>query len=193
MRIYLLLAHPDRDTFCGAVADAYETAAREAGHEVRRQDLGELRFDPVLHKGYKTIQDLEPDLLRAQELIGWCEHWVIIYPVWWGSVPALLKGFFDRAIHPGFAFKPHDNDMFWDKLLTGKSAHLITTSDAPSAFLLLGYRNSDIAQVKTATLGFCGIKPVKVTRLSGIKGASREKLEGYLERVRGLGRLVDKV
>lgn len=184
MRIYLLLAHPDGASFCGALADAYGAAAVAAGHEVRRQDLGAMQFDPVLHKGYKTIQDLEPDLLRAQELITWCEHWVIVYPVWWGSVPALLKGFFDRAIHPGFAFKPHENDMFWDKLLKGKSARLITTSDAPSLYLLAAYRNSDVATVKTATLEFCGIKPVKVTRFGGVKGASEGKLKGWLESVR---------
>ena len=187
MRIYLLMAHPDTDSFCAAVADAYAEGARAAGHEVERQDLARMQFDPVLHKGYKTIQDLEPDLLRAQELITWCEHWVIIYPVWWGSVPALLKGFFDRAIHPGFAFKPHDNDMFWDKLLKGKSGHLITTSNSPWFYLLAAYRNSDVQMVKHATLEFCGIKPVKVTRLDGLQGASKEKLEGYLGKVRGLG------
>ncbi|HEY8574862.1 MAG TPA: NAD(P)H-dependent oxidoreductase [Devosia sp.] len=186
MHIYLLLAHPDGESFCGALADAYEAAAKAAGHEVRRQDLGALAFDPILHKGYREIQELEPDLVQAQELIRWCEHWVIIYPVWWGSVPALLKGFMDRAVLPGFAFKPHDEGPLWDKLLKGRSAQLITTSDAPSLYLLLAYRNSDVAMMKKAVLDFCGIKPVKLTRLGSMKGASDEKRATYLETVRRL-------
>lgn len=87
----------------GALADAYEETARQKGHEVRRQNLGDLRFDPILWHGYQKVQELEPDLLAAQASITWCDHWVIIYPIWWGSVPALLKGFFDRALYSGFA------------------------------------------------------------------------------------------
>jgi NAD(P)H dehydrogenase (quinone) len=184
MRIYLMLGHPDRASFCGAIADEYAAAAVAAGHAVERQDLGVMRFDPVLHRGYKEIQELEPDLVRAQELIGWCERWVIVYPVWWGSVPALLKGFFDRAILPGFGFRPHEKGPMWDKLLTGKSAQVFTTSDAPNLYTLLAYRNSDLATVKNATLQFCGIDPVKVTRFGGMKDAAPEKLALYLERVR---------
>lgn len=184
MRIYLTLGHPDRESFCGAIADTYQAAARAAGHAVERQDLCALSFDPVLHRGYKAVQTLEADLVRAQELIGWCEHWVIVYPLWWGAAPALLKGFFDRVLLPGFAFEPHREGPLWDKLLGGRSAHLITTSDAPNLYTLLAYRNADVTAVKTATLQFCGIKPVRVTRFGGIKNAGAGKLAGYLERVR---------
>ena len=88
MRIYLLMAHPDRDSFDGAIANTYQAAALAAGHQLERQDLASMDFDPILHHGYKTIQPLEPDLVHAQELIAWCERWVIVYPAWWGSVPA---------------------------------------------------------------------------------------------------------
>ena len=79
MRIYLTLAHPDATSFNGALADAYENSARTAGHDVRRQNLGDLAFDPILRRGYKTIQALEPDLLTAQDNIKWCQHRVVIY------------------------------------------------------------------------------------------------------------------
>lgn len=133
MRIYILLAHPDRDSFNGRLADAYEAAAIARGHEVRRQNLGEMTFDPVLWHGYRRIQPLEPDLVAGQQNITWCEKWVIFYPIWWGAVPALLKGFFDRALYSDFAYRYHDKDPFWDKLLKGRSAHVITASDAPTA------------------------------------------------------------
>lgn len=188
MRIYLLLAHPDRNSFNGALADAYEDEALAAGHEVRRQNLGELAFDPILHHGYHAIQPLEPDLQAAHDNILWCEHWVMFYPVWWGSVPALLKGFFDRALYSGFAYRYHPSDPLWDGLLKGRSARIVTTSDAPSIWTLLAYRNSDLGTVKRATLGFCGIHPVRVLRLDRMKDTTAAQRQIYLERVRAVAR-----
>lgn len=169
MKIYLLLAHPDKESYNNRIAEAYHQSALEKGHEVQFQRLGDMNFDPILWKGYKVIQELEPDLKKAQEYILWCDKWVIVYPIWWGSFPALLKGFFDRILYSGFAFKYHKNGPFWDKLLKGRSAHVITTSDAPSWWIWWKYRNSDIHSIKKATLEFCGITPVKVTRIDRVK------------------------
>lgn len=178
MKIYILLAHPDAQTFCGSLADAYQKGAQDAGHEVRRHNIGDLKFDPVLWKGFKTVQELEPDLQQFQENLLWCQKWVIIYPIWWGSMPAILKGLVDRALLPGFAFKSHQNDPFWDRLLTGRQGHIITTSDAPNWFIALKYRNSDLHTMKEATLEYCGIRPVRSTRIGRaryLKPADRQK------------------
>src|SRR6478609_2641493 len=126
-KITLLLGHPDTSgTICGELALLYESAAKKAGHEVRRFNLGELRFDPILHKGYKVIQNLEPDLTALQDSIRWADHFVIIYPTWWCSMPALLKGLFDRIWLPAFAFnmrKHKDGTLAlgWRKRLKGKT------------------------------------------------------------------------
>lgn len=184
MNIYLLLGHPDSSSFNGALASAYEEAALAAGHQVRRQDLGAMAFDPILHHGYARIQPLEPDLLAAQENIVWADRWVIVYPVWWGSVPAPLKGFFDRALLPEFAYRYHESDPFWDRLLKGRSGHLVTTSDAPNLWTLLAYRNSDVATVKSAVMRFCGLSPVRVTRFDRMKDATPERRRRYLDAVR---------
>ncbi|KQS26592.1 NAD(P)H-dependent oxidoreductase [Dyadobacter sp. Leaf189] len=175
MNIYILLAHPNKDSFNGGLADAYEKKMLLAGHQVRRQNIGEMQFDPILWKGYSVIQQLEPDLQQAQENILWCQKWVIIYPVWWGSVPAIFKGLLDRVLLPGFGFKYHEKDPFWDKYLGKRSAHVITTSDAPAIWLWWQYGNSDIKAIRKATLEFCGIKPVKVTRIGRVKYLDEEK------------------
>ena len=182
MRIFILLAHPRGQSFCSGLADAYEAAARVAGHEVRRQNLGDLVFDPRL-VDTDLAQPLEPDLAATQENIAWCQYWVIVYPVWWGSVPGLFKGYLDRVLAPGFAYRPHENDPFWDKLLSGRSAQVITTSDAPALWLRLKYWNSDINMMRAAVLNYCGIKPVRLTRVDRVKFLSASQRDAALRRM----------
>ena len=186
MKIYILLAHPDPESLNAALADTYQQAAVEKGHEVRRQNLGDMTFDPILRKGFKAPMELEADLKQAQDNLLWCDHWVIVYPVWWGSVPALLKGFLDRTLLPGFAFKYHSNSPVWDKLLKGRSAHLITTSDAPWWWLYFGYFNSDINTMKRAVLHFCGVTPVKTTRFSRVRFADTARIEAWKTQMKKL-------
>jgi len=101
---------------------------------------------------------LEPDLLKAQEQLKWAEHIVWVYPVWWGSVPAIMKGFLDRVLLPGFAFKKRDGSIWWDKFMTGKSARIICTLDQPGWFYrLVNGRPSDHA-MKKLVCGVCGDK-----------------------------------
>lgn len=183
MNIYLLLAHPDASSFNGRLADACEAALVQGGHTVRRQNTGEMKFDPILWKGYSVIQQLEPDLQQAQENILWCDQWIIVYPVWWGNMPALFKGFLDRTLLPGFAFRYHKKDPFWDKYLVKKSAQLISTSDAPATWLWWQYGNSDIKALKKATLEFCGIHPVHTKRVGRLKYADENKRHQIIEQV----------
>src|SRR3989344_9030144 len=126
-RIFLLLGHPDKVGLCGDLADAYERGARAAGHVVGRMNIGEMQFDPILHKGYRERQELEPDLVRFCEALHSSDHLVIVYPVWWVGMLALLKGVFDRAWLPGSAFryiktKSGHRTIFWHRLYRGKTA-----------------------------------------------------------------------
>ncbi len=187
-KILVVLGHPNNDSFCGELAARYADGARKAGADVQSLRLADLKFDPILHLGYKTIQELEPDLLRAQELITWAEHLVIVYPVWWGTMPALLKGFFDRALLPGFAFKYRENSPLWDKLLKGRSARIIVTSDAPAWYNFLINGNPSQKALKRTILEFCGFKPVRVTSIGSVKALGRDKITGWLETAEELGR-----
>lgn len=159
-KIFILNGHPDSEGVCCSIVDTYEKAAREAGHEVRRLNIGEMQFDPILHNGYRAIQPLEPDLKQFQENIKWADHFVVVHPVWWTGMPALLKGLFDRAWLPGSAFryikmKSGKNTLFWHRLYRGRSARIIITSGTPPWFVRLLPGNAN-AQLKWGILWFAG-------------------------------------
>ncbi len=187
-KILLVMGHPDKTSFNNALADAYEKGAKESNAEFKRINLADLDFDINLHLGYKEIQELEPDLQKAQEFIKWAEHLVFVYPIWWATMPALLKGFLDRTFLPGFAFKYREDSPWWDKLLAGRTARMITTMDAPVFYFKLINWDSGHRAMKKATLEFCGIKPVKVTTFGQVKNSTEEKRQKWLKKVEKLGR-----
>lgn len=180
--------HPDKESFCAALANAHADGSREAGVAPTILHLADLKFNPVLTSGYRKRTELEPDLVRAQQLIAAADHLVFVYPIWWAAAPALLKGFFDRAFLPGFAYRPRENSALHDKLLTGKTARLIVTMDAPVWYDLLVYRHAGIVSVKVGTLEYCGIKPVRVTTFGQVKFSTEIKRRKWLATVRALGR-----
>ena len=187
-KILLILGHPDSNSLCGALHDIYLKGARSSGHEIKEIKLGEITFDPILHHGYKEIQPLEKDLLAAQEKIKWAEHLVIIFPTWWATFPALFKGFLDRVFLPGFGFKYHQNDPLWDKLLKGRSAHLIVTMGGPVIYYDFIARSPGVNAVKKGTLEFCGISPVKITKIGGAAKLEQDKFRAWSKKIEDAGR-----
>jgi putative NADPH-quinone reductase len=188
-RILLMLASP-KGSFCEALAEAYRDGAQSAGSEVRLIALSQLAFDPILRQGYREIQPLEPDLLAAQDAIRWAQHLVFIYPLWWGTMPALLKGFIERVFLPGFAFQYRSDSVLWDKLLSGRSAQLIVTMDTPPWFFRLIYRNAGHRVMKNNILEFCGVKPVSILSFGSLKTTGAHKRQQWLKQAREAGRRV---
>ncbi|MED1948222.1 MULTISPECIES: NAD(P)H-dependent oxidoreductase [Brevibacillus] len=187
MNILVIIGHPDPESYCSALAHAYMKGAEGKDAQIRTIDLSQIAFDPNLKHGYRKRTELEDDLKEAQDLIRWADHLVIVYPTWWGTMPAILKGFFDRVLLPGFAYKYREGSPLWDKLLTGKTAHLIVTMDTPSWYNRLIYWQAGHLVMKRNILKFCGIKPVKVTEISGVNAAAEEKRKKWLEKVKQLG------
>lgn len=179
-RVLVILGHPSEASLCGAIANAYLKGAQATEHEVRFLSLGKLKFDPILRDGYNTIQALEPDLVAAQESIAWAEHLVFVYPIWWGSIPAILKGFFDRIFLPGFSFKFRKDALMVDGLLKHRTAHLIATMDTPPWYYRLVYRMPGHNQMKRTILEFCGIKPVKISSFGPVKNSQASTREKWL-------------
>lgn len=187
-KILVLLCHPDSHSFCGSLMQAFVEGASASGAEIRQLKLGELTFDPVLWNGYNKIQPLEPDLEKARALILWSDHLVFIYPNWWGSMPALMKGFFDRVFLPGFAFKYGENSSIPDQLLPGRTAHLMVTMDTPVWYYRWVFRRPGHNQMKRTILEFCGIKVTKISEFSPVRGSSQKQREKWIALATELGK-----
>lgn len=186
-KITIINGHPNKESFNFGVAEAYKNGAIEAGAEIREIIIANLNFNPNLQFGYQKRIELEPDLLKAWESIQWADHLVWIHPIWWGGLPAVMKGFIDRLFLPGLAYKYRENSLWWDKLLTGKTAHIITTIDQPGWYYRLMYGRPSVNQLKKSTLEFCGIKPVKVTYLGIIRNSNEGQRKTWLKSVKSLG------
>ena len=183
MSALVIDAHPSKDSLCKALAETYRDAVRERGASAELLCLRDLRFDPILQEGYRKGQPLEPDLEDAQRKILAAKHLTFVYPSWWGTYPALLKGFLDRTLLPGFAFRFRDGKR-WDKLLQGRSGRLIVTMDWPGwAYWLLQGSPGHRAMAK-ATLGFCGVTPVRITELDQVRTSSSADRERFFAKVR---------
>lgn len=186
-KILIINGHPDKESFNFALTESYKKGAIASGADVKEINIRDLNFDPNLQFGYRKRTELEPDLIDAQEKIKWAENLVWIYPVWWGSVPAIMKGFIDRVFLPGFAFQKRENSVWWDKLLKNKSARIISTLDQPAWYYWLVYRQPSYYAMKKLTLQFCGITPVSATTIGPIRLSSDSYRQNWLRKVEKLG------
>jgi putative NADPH-quinone reductase len=186
-KILIINGHPNKDSFCNALAEAYRKGAISSQAEVKEIIIRDLTFNPSLQFGYQKRTELEPDLLTAWENIKWADHLVWVHPVWWGGLPAITKGFIDRLFLPGFTFQPRENSLWWDKLLKGKTAHIITTLDQPSWYYRLAFGRPGVNQLKKSILGYCGVKPVHVTYIGPIKNSTEDFRRKWLLRIEKTG------
>ncbi|SMO76778.1 Putative NADPH-quinone reductase (modulator of drug activity B) [Chryseobacterium rhizoplanae] len=187
-KIAIINGHPNQDSFNFGIAEAYREGARETGAEVKEIVIRELKFNPNLQFGYQKRMELEPDLVKAWETIQWANHLVWVHPVWWGGFPALMKGFIDRLFLPGLAYKYRENSVWWDKLLKGKTAHIITTLDQPGWYYRLFFGRPSVNQLKKSILEYCGVKPVKLTYIGIIRDSKDEQRVQWLRKVKELGK-----
>lgn len=187
-KIVIINGHPNNESFNYAIVQSYKEGAIASGATVKEIVIADLDFNPNLKFGYQKRMELEPDLMEAWSIIQWADHLVWVHPVWWGGLPAITKGFIDRLFLPGFAFQYRPNSIFWDKLIKGKSARIITTLDQPGWYYRLAFGRPSVNQLRRATLQFCGVSPVRVTYLGIIKTSSPKKRVQWLDKINRLGR-----
>jgi putative NADPH-quinone reductase len=187
-KILIINGHPNPESFNATLLAAYQNALLNEQVEVKVLTIHELVFEPSLKYGFTKRMEVEPDILKAQELIAWADHLVWFHPVWWGGLPALTKGFIDRVFTPGFAFKYRENSVWWDKLLTGKTARIITTLDQPAIYYRLMFGRPSVNQLKKSTLQFCGVKPVKVNYFGPLRNSQIEQRSKMLVEVAKLAK-----
>lgn len=188
-RITIIDGHPDPDgdRYCHALAGAYASGAAEASHAVKRITVAELDV-PFLHSQYDWEHGLPSNALAAvQQDIAWANHLVIIYPLWLGAMPALLKAFFEQVFRPGFAIEP-DPIKMWAKLLTGRSARVVVTMGMPAWIYRWYFFAHSLKSLERNILAFAGIAPIKETLIGGIGAMDQKGRKHYLETMRALGR-----
>ena len=185
-RILVLDSHPDADPghFVHGLADAYSDAARDAGHDVRVLRLAELDV-PLLRRPADWLEGEAPAPIRAvQADLAWCEHLVIIYPLWLGDVPALLKGLLEQVMRPGFALEYRDKGLP-HKLLKGRSARVAVTMGMPALFYRLAYGAHSLKSLERNILRFVGFKPVEHEIFGGVE--DEKNRQAALRRMAELG------
>jgi putative NADPH-quinone reductase len=187
-RILIILGHPDPrpERFCRALAETYHRSATEAGHEVKAVDVTRLDFSAL--KSRTEWEGPVPETLReAQEAIRWAQHLVIVFPIWLGTMPALLKAFFEQVLRPGFAIEQVSPGR-WHKLLSGRSARLVVTMGMPSVIYRLYFRAHGIRSFERNVLDFVGIGPIHETLIGMVEGRDAAMRERWLAKLAELGR-----
>jgi NAD(P)H dehydrogenase (quinone) len=187
-RIMIVVGHPQSSSFCGGLAEAYRDGAESAGHEVKLFALANMKFDPILRSGFRQVQPLEPDLQAAYECMTACDHLVFVFPLWYGDMPALMKGFIERILQPDLIYRQNtESAMNWS-IFSNKAARIIMTMGMPVSIYRFWYRGHALKLLTRNILNFIGIKPVRAT-LFGMVGTSKpEARERWVRQVQDLGK-----
>jgi putative NADPH-quinone reductase len=188
-RVLIIQGHPDSKgmRFCHALAESYAEGARQAGVELRRIDVATLPF-LLLRSKEEWESGASPEVIRrCQDDIRWAEHLLIIYPLWLGSMPALLKGFFEQVFRPGFAICQVGDKGRWRKLLKGKSARIIVTMGMPALLYRWYFGAHSLKSLERNILGFCGIGPIRETLIGMVESRNESRRRKSLGRLHKLG------
>lgn len=188
-RITIIDGHPDPDgaRFCHALANAYAEGAGKASHSIRRLTLAQIEF-PIL----RSKRDWEtgvpsPSIRECQEAVSWAEHLVIIYPLWLGSMPALLKAFLEQVFRPGFAIETEHGKLS-PGLLKHKSARIMLTMGMPALAYRWFFLAHSLKSLERNILRYSGIGPIRETLIGSVEGLGPAGREKWLAKVRALGR-----
>ena len=186
-RIAIIQGHPDSAShhLLHAMADAYADGATAAGREVRRIEVAKLDF-PLLRKQ----EDFEggvmpPTLMQARDDMNWAEHWVFLFPLWHGTMPALFKGFLEQIFRPGFAME-YKKAGFPKRLLSGRSARIVVTMGMPALLYRWYFGAYGLRGFERSMLSFAGIKPI-CESLYGLAFADEQKRARWIEDMRRHG------
>lgn len=185
-RVAIVVGHAMRGTYCEALGEAYREGAASAGHEAALFVTSRMTFDPILRQGYEQVQPLEPDLEAAYEAIRGADHIVIVFPLWLGTLPAILKGFLERVLQPDLVEATRQGRFA--KTLKGKSARVVVTMAMPGFVYRWWFRAHAVEMLKRNILGFVGARPVRTTILGNVVGVRPEKRRAWLDAMQDMGR-----
>ena len=189
-RIFVLNGHPAKTSLSRTLSEHYARSAKNAGHDIRIAHLDDLQFDSDFgFGGYSETKPLEPSLRSFLDNLEWAEHIVISTPMWWGGLPAKLKGLIDRTFLPGKTFDTRNKTAigFPKPMLEGRTARVIITSDTPGWLMSICYGNALFRQIKHQIMGFVGIKPTRFSHFNMASHPKPEQVDGWIKSVSHLG------
>jgi len=188
-RITIIQGHPDPAPghLCQALAEAYRTGAEEAGFEVRIINIADLSFPWIRSKADFEHGERPAEIAEAQSVIRSSDHLVIVYPLWLGTLPALLKAFLEQVFRYDFAFEPGPGGRF-RKLLTGRSARIVVTMGMPALAYRLYFGAHGLKSLERSILKFAGIRPVRESLFGRVEEADAAKRAGWIAQMQALGR-----
>jgi len=191
-QIVVVQGHPDPTErhLCHALADAYAQAATAAGHDVARIDVAQLDFPVLRSPAEFENAPAPPSLMEAQEALERAQHYVFVFPLWLGTLPALLKAFLEQIFRPGFAFDRRGSG-FPHKRLRGRSARIVVTMGMPALIYRWFFGAHGVRFLERSVLGFSGLGPIRRTLFGGVGNAGEAQRQRWVERMREAGRRGD--
>jgi putative NADPH-quinone reductase len=180
-RITIIQGHPDAagGHLLHAMADAYAEGATATGHEVRRIEVAKLDFPLLRTQVDFETGELPPALAQPREDMRWAEHWVFLFPLWHGTMPALFKGFLEHIFRPGFAME-YKKQGFPKRLLAGRSARIVVTMGMPALMYRWYFGAFGVRGFERSMLSFAGIKPIRES-FYGLTFADDKKRARWIE------------
>lgn len=190
-RILVINGHPDPTEvhFCHALADDYLAGAAEGGHEHRRLDLAQVDVPYLRSRREWESTPLPATLARGADLVAWADHLVFIFPLWLGTMPALVKAFLEHTLRP-LPGTPMGPELIPRERLGGKSARVIVTMGRAGGLYSLWPRPPGIREMEHGILRACGASPVEATLIASVEGdpAGRDKARALVRELGWKGR-----
>lgn len=190
-RIAIIQGHPDADRrhFGHALTEAYAAGARDGGHEVRTIEVSRLDFPVLRTKEAFESDDVPPDIRAAQDAVKWADHLLICYPLWLGTMPALLKAFFEQLFRYGFAMQVSASGKGFRRLLKGRSARIVVTMGMPASIYRWYFGAHGLKSLESGILGIAGIRPIRESLIGLIEGRDDAYRARWLAKMKDFGRL----
>jgi NAD(P)H dehydrogenase (quinone) len=186
-RVTIVVGHSLQNTYCEALGEAYRRGATNSGHNAELFVLSRLSYDPILKRGYEEEQPLEPDLQRLYEAMKSSDRLVIIFPLWCGDMPAILKGFIERLIQPDLVRIQKSGQMGMNLgIFPDLSARVIMTMGMPALFYRFYFGAHALKLLRRNILQFIGVRPVRSSLLGMVHVPKRR--DDFLKEVEQLGR-----
>lgn len=194
MKTLIVYNHPHEGSFCSAIREAVEKGLRNGGHECRIIHLDQDGFDPVMREkdlkafvmagriGEEGLEGIDPIILKYMKKLQWAEHIVMIFPIWWMTMPAMMKGFIDKVIFPGIVYKMEDGEMI-SMLSKLRQVTVITTMNTPQDIYKEVFGNSIEGSLIKGTFNKIGIHDIRWISLNMVKQSGDEKRWLWLDEI----------